>query len=156
VKRRRTMRRNQRNRGTVARRSPKRNNAPRATRPASPTLADLQEQVSALTRELAEAREQQTATSEVLQVISSSLGELGPVFSTMIETATRLCGADVGTLALYEGGGLRGVAVYGHSERNADVISRVNRSVPGIGLAEMEETRHNGPSGRCRRRAGIR
>src|SRR5262249_42125473 len=94
------------------------------------------------TDDLGEALEQQTATSEVLRVISSSPGELGPVFNTMIENATRLSGANVGTLALYEGGGLRGVAVYGHSERYADVISRVNRSVPGTGLAEMEETRH--------------
>jgi predicted nucleic acid-binding Zn-ribbon protein len=55
---------------------PKRNNAPKAARPTSSTLADLQQQVSALTRELAEAREQQTATSEVLKTISSSAGEL--------------------------------------------------------------------------------
>jgi|SRR6516164_8491132 len=45
--------------------TPKRNNAPTEARPASSTLADLQKQVSALTRELAEAREQQSATSEV-------------------------------------------------------------------------------------------
>jgi outer membrane lipoprotein SlyB len=66
------MSRIQRKRSTPARRGPKRNNAPTAARPASSTLADLQQQVSALTRELAEAREQQTATSGVLRVISSS------------------------------------------------------------------------------------
>ena len=89
---------------------PKRNNAPTAAPPASSTLADLQEQVSALTRELAEAREQQTATSEVLQVISSSPGELEPVFGTMLANATRLCEAPFGGLFLRDASILRLVA----------------------------------------------
>jgi GAF domain-containing protein len=68
-----------------------------------PIHADLQEQVSALTRELAEAREQQTATSEVLSVISSSPGELEPVFQTMLENALRVCGAKFGLLYRFNG-----------------------------------------------------
>jgi two-component system NtrC family sensor kinase len=91
---------------------PKRNSAPTSARPASSTLADLQEQVGALTRELAEAREQQTATSEVLRVISISPGELEPVFQTMLENATRLCEASFGTLVLCEGEAFRLVAMH--------------------------------------------
>src|ERR1700726_399992 len=89
---------------------PKRDNAPTAACQASSTLVDLQQQVSALARELAEAREQQTATSEVLGVISTSPGELEPVFEAMLTNATRLCEAKFGNLFLYKDGGLHIVA----------------------------------------------
>ena len=90
----------------------KRNNAPTVVPLASSALADLQEQVSALTRELAEAREQQTATSEVLRVISSSLGELGPVFQAVLTNATQICGAEFGVLHMAEGDAFRTVALH--------------------------------------------
>src|SRR5262249_32226722 len=64
------------------------------------------------TDDLSESLEQQTATSEVLCVISSSPGELEPVFQSMLGNATRLCEADSASLILREGSDLRVVARY--------------------------------------------
>jgi GAF domain-containing protein len=65
------------------------------------------------TRELSEALRQQTATSEVLKVISSSPGELEPVFQAMLENATKLCEASYGLMWLREGDAFRSAALHG-------------------------------------------
>src|SRR5439155_13449062 len=77
------------------RHAPRRAQSPRGSDPESKNVA-------ALRRELSEALEQQAATSDVLRVISSSPGELEPVFNTMLANATRICEAKFANLFLYE------------------------------------------------------
>ena len=75
------------------------------------TADDEAGEVVRLNRELREALEQQAATSQVLQVISSSAGELG-VLQTILANATRICEAKFGVMQLLEGDGLRAVAFH--------------------------------------------
>ena len=65
-----------------------------------------------LLNELRQSLEQQTATADVLRVISSSPGELEPVFTAMLVNATRICDAKFGIMTLYEGGSFRAVALH--------------------------------------------
>src|SRR5690242_7380872 len=105
------------------------------------SYAGLENKVEQRTAELTESLEQQTATSEVLQVISSSAGDLEPVFNKMLENATRICGARFGTMTLYENGGFRTVALYNAPTAYADTqLYRMIRPHPESGLSAVERT----------------
>jgi GAF domain-containing protein len=77
-----------------------------------------------LLNELRESLEQQTATADILRVISSSPGDLEPVFSTMLENATRICQAEFGVLSLREGAALRVVAMHNPPTAYAELRRR--------------------------------
>src|SRR5262249_2503889 len=84
----------------------------------------LFEEVQARTRELQEALDQQTATSEVLSAISSSHGALQGVFESLLANAVRLCRAKFGNLFIYEDGTFRHVAFYGAPTQFAELRRR--------------------------------
>ena len=100
------------------------------------------------TDDLSEALEQKTATSEVLSVISSSPGELKPVFETMLENATRICQAKFGNLFLREGDGYRAVAVHGEPNyvdywrREPFISVRDDPSIPLARLTRSKDVVH--------------
>jgi GAF domain-containing protein/DNA-binding response OmpR family regulator len=102
----------------------------------------LFDEVQERTRELSEALDQQTATSQVLQVISSSPGELEPVFQAMLENATRICGAKIGILFRYENGAYSAIATLGVTPAYAEYLNRGPiRPGPTTGLGRVASTR---------------
>jgi signal transduction histidine kinase len=98
---------------------------------------------SGLEKKLAEALEREAATSEVLRVISSSPGDLEPVFQTMLANAIRLCGAKFGTLFLYKKGQVEIGALAGASDEVAqDFYDAASKPpVPGSTVDRMIRTR---------------
>jgi signal transduction histidine kinase len=131
---------------------PKRSNAPTAPRQDNPSAGDLQKKLDARTRQLNEALERENATAEVLRVISSSAGQLEPVFQAMLANATKLCEASYGTLWLCEGDGFRAVALHGRLPRafteqlrdgriwypsQTVAISRVARTRQAVQVADL-------------------
>jgi len=92
-------------------------------------------QIARITRERDEALEQLSATTRVLKVISSSPGDLQPVFNTMLENATRICEAKYGMLWLSDGDGFSSVAVHGvppelAAARSSEYIVRFSPDSP--------------------------
>ena len=81
------------------------------------------------TGDLTEALEQQTATSEVLSVISSSPGDLQPVFAAILENATRICEARFGNLFLYDGKNFRNAYMH----RAPRAFAEYRRRLPQVG-----------------------
>src|ERR1700684_475692 len=85
------------------------------------TASELQDRVTELI-------EQQAAISEVLRAIASSPHDLQPIFDAILDSATRLCRADIGGLRLSEEGGLRRVAMRG----DPVLVGRVRSSFPVV------------------------
>jgi hypothetical protein len=107
------------------------------------SAADLQEQLDRRTRERDEALEQLAATSDVLKVISSSPGELEPVFEAMLANAVRICEAKFGVLFRSEGDAVRCVAMHGVPKVFAEEWRRVPviRPAPTTTLARALATK---------------
>jgi signal transduction histidine kinase len=93
------------------------------------------------TDDLSEALEQQTATSEVLSAISSSPGELEPVFETMLANATRICEARFGNLLLYDGAAFRVAAMHAAPAAWATQRGTVIRPDPRSTLGRVARTK---------------
>src|SRR5262245_52055392 len=122
-----------------------RRRAPRRSRVLGSPLSE-KKNIAALTRELSEAREQQAATSEVLRVISSSPGDLKPVFEIMLANAIRLCQAKFGSLFLREGEAFRNVSNIGERsgytewyQRDPMIVLRDHH--PRMPLARVAESK---------------
>jgi GAF domain-containing protein len=117
--------------------TPKRGNAPKAVR-------DQETQLARLTRERDDALEQLSAASDVLNVISSSPGDLQPVFDAILEHATRICEARFGNLFLYDQaqGSFRTVAMHNAPSAYAKVrMQGPIRPPPDTALARLTRTR---------------
>jgi GAF domain-containing protein len=122
----------------------KRRNAPKTARRSSSLAASKETNVARLARERDEALEQLAATSEMLQVISRSPGELEPVFEAMLANAARICEARFAILYLQDGNAFRAVAAT-HDAPPAYVESRKRdpaiRPAPDAPLGRVASTK---------------
>jgi len=97
---------------------------PMAARRSHSSVVDLQEKLRRQARELDEAREERAANAEVLRLISSSPGELEPVFQSILQNATRICEAKFGTLYLRDADAFRVVAMHNTPPAYAEARQR--------------------------------
>jgi signal transduction histidine kinase len=119
----------------------KRRDKPKAAREHSRSMADLQDELDRRTRERDEAIEQQTATSEVLRVVSSSPGHLQSVFATILENAVRICEAKFGALYLNEGDGFRATAMHNAPPAYAEARAGLVHPPPSSSLWRAATTK---------------
>ncbi|HZP75014.1 MAG TPA: GAF domain-containing protein [Pseudolabrys sp.] len=97
------------------------------------SYADLEQKVKDRTRELTETLEHQTATSDVLQVISGAHGDLQPVFQTILSNATRICEAKYGILFRYQQDKFRAVALHGAPAERVEYERQRGAFPPRVG-----------------------
>ncbi len=128
--------------------TPKRSIPPKAVRGRRSALTSHETETTRLTRERDEALEREKATAKVLRVISSSPGELKPVFYTILENATRICEAKFGTLYICEGDGFRAAAIYNappaYAQARANVVhphrdSSLRRAAKSRQIVQVED-----------------
>jgi adenylate cyclase len=124
--------------------APKRRNAPKARPNRGASIAGQETVVARLTRELSEERKRRTATSEVLQLLSRSHGDLNRLFDTILSNATKLCQAHFGTLFLCEADAFRIVAQHNAPPAYAEFRRRepLVRAQPLLRMAETKQLVH--------------
>jgi len=106
------------------------------------SVVDLQDKLECQARELEEAREEQAAAAEVLRVISSSPGDLQPVFQAMLENAVRICEAKFGTLFLRDVDVFRAVATHNAPPSYVEALARAPiRPPPDVPLGIVVATK---------------
>ena len=123
----------------------KRHNAPKAARRRESSPADLNKRLALFKRDRDEAVEQFSAASKVLKLISSSPGDLKPVFEAILENATRICIANFAVLHLYESGGFRMGATHNAPSAFARALARrepIFRPSPRHHLTRLAATKN--------------
>jgi two-component system, NtrC family, sensor kinase len=122
---------------------PKRRARPAIPGDDGPSTLGAEDRLDLLTRELGEALEQQSATADVLRVISTSHGDLKPVFHAILEKATRICAAKFGTLFLYDGNAFHFAADVGAPREYVEFQTRRGpfQTTPGSQLDKALRTK---------------